>query len=769
MIRINSIKFQNSGNDKHFDSFEDKKLFLINNLKNKSAKLLKISAEDIEELTIKKHSVDARKKPDIFDVYVVDISLKSAASQEKILKRSKCKNAQIVSEKKYVFPYKRKEDAKIKKDTKGGVRPIIVGAGPAGLFCAYELAMHGYKPIVLERGMDVDKRQEAVEKFWNGGELNPKGNVQFGEGGAGTFSDGKLNTMVKDKMGRADECLGIFVQNGACEDIMYEGKPHIGTDVLRDVVKNMRKEIIKRGGEFFFETKVTGLITDGDRIAGVKCDNGKEFYSDAVVLAIGHSARDTFEMLKSMEIEMIPKAFAVGLRVEHPQTIINKSQYGIEEPSSLPVSPYKVTATASSGRGVYSFCMCPGGYVVNASSEEGRLAVNGMSYSDRAGKNANSAIIVTITPDDFGGDDVLSGMYFQRKLEEKAFEIGKGKVPCEYFDDFREGTRQIKNNEDDSVVLKSIDEHLSEGRNMPQIKGAYAFSPVHRILPAYLSEDICECMTKFGKMINGFDRDDAIFSGVESRTSSPVRITRDENLESISLKGLYPCGEGAGYAGGITSAAMDGIKVAEEIAIHFYNEKDYCRNKVAAKRKALSQEEKARLDQMLTDNVCGTGLYKCAENILIFASTSEEAGTDEIINKALNDGKNVFCPKITDTQNKGMDFWQIKSLSDLKEGYRGIREPAGTNVFSREAEGNILVILPGLVFDTEGNRLGYGAGFYDRYIERLCAMYEDDRITLAGIGYSFQVSQNPISAIMDTTDKKVGYVVTDKECISCGK
>nr|WP_022760043.1 5-formyltetrahydrofolate cyclo-ligase [Butyrivibrio sp. AD3002] len=758
MIRLNSVKIRNNGFEAYLKGSEPFDA-IKNNLKNKAAKLLKINPSNISEIIIRKHSIDARKKAEIYDVYVVDLRLSSKApSEDEVIKKSRCKTAAVVSSKKYKFPVNRKEDEESKREYSGGVtRPIIIGSGPAGLFCAYELANAGYCPIVLERGMDIDKRHEAVENFWNGGKLLPKGNVQFGEGGAGTFSDGKLNTMVKDKKGLALECLSVFHEFGAKEDILFESKPHIGTDVLRKVIKNIRNEIIALGGTFYFETQVTKLVISDGKIKGVKCDNGKQFRSDIVVLAIGHSARDTFEELKETGINMEPKAFAVGLRVEHPQTLINKSQYGIEKPESLPPAPYKVTARSSDGRGVYSFCMCPGGYVVNASSEENRLCVNGMSYSGRDGDNANSAIVVTVEPKDFGGSDVLSGMEFQRRLEEKAFSIGEGKVPAEYYDDFK-----------NAVLDNDVNNRHESERNQPRIKGLWKFAPVHEILPHNINLSITEGMEQFGRMIKGFDSDDAILSGVESRTSSPVRINRDDNLEALGIKGLYPCGEGAGYAGGITSAAMDGIRVAEQIAIHYRCPKEELRKQMSDKRNLLSEKEKAVLDSNIFEKLIDSKEYTDANNILVYCSMGNEADTHNIICSALSDNKNVFCPVITDTKGRAMEFVRIEALSDLIPGKFGINEPQINNdsVLYKGHEGKTLIILPGLLFDRKGNRIGYGGGFYDRYIMRFKNEISDDTMKPIAIGYNFQLVSDDLTEYMGSFDFKTSMIITDKEKIS---
>ncbi len=537
-------------------------------LKKKAAGILRVQKNDIGDLRIVKHSIDARKKPLIFHIYVVDVSV-SGRSDTDVIRRSRDKNITISKPQNYDFsenvnalsggsshirsqgPGKASSNEKI----------VVIGMGPAGLFCAYELAKNGFKVTVIERGADVDKRQETVEKFWETGELDKETNVQFGEGGAGTFSDGKLNTVVRDKNGRMTEALNVFIDHGAPESIGYEAKPHIGTDILRTVVKNMRNSIIDFGGEVVFECRADEILTDEtSRVTGVRTTRGT-FECNAVVLAIGHSARDTFYMLRDMNVSMQPKAFAVGLRVEHPQRLINRSQYGVDDPMNLPAAPYKLTAQTSEGRGVYSFCMCPGGFVVNASSEEGMLAVNGMSYSGRDGQNANSAIIVTVDPKDFGSDGVLAGVEFQRGLERKAFEIGKGCIPVEYYGDFKEAVTGMKAPSDEPLKDDLLPEEFT-----PQTKGKYVFADVHSILPDELKRAFVEGMESFGRTIKGYSDDRAIVSGVESRTSSPVRILRGDDGESVNIKGLFPCGEGAGYAGGIMSAAIDGIKTAEYVA-----------------------------------------------------------------------------------------------------------------------------------------------------------------------------------------------------------
>ncbi len=557
MIRISQIKLNNDGNT-IIGSDELRKVLI-----KKAARTLKVSASDIRDLRIIKHSIDARKKPQLFDIYVVDV-LVGGKNEVKTVNALRDRNVQVVEEKSYDF-YKNAEIDKSSFDDKKAAakKIIVIGCGPAGLFCAYELAKHGFKPILLERGSDVDKRTAVVEEFWKGGKLLPDTNVQFGEGGAGTFSDGKLNTVVKDKALRGMEALDIFVQNGAPDKIKYESKPHVGTDILKNVVKSIRNKIIKLGGEVIFDTCVNELVINDKReLVAVKTAR-KDYECDMAVLAIGHSARDTFEMLHKNMVSMTPKPFAVGFRVEHPQKLINMSQYGMEDPKALPAAPYKLTTTTKSGRGVYSFCMCPGGYVVNASSEEKMLAVNGMSYSKRDSDNANSAIIITVSPEDYGNGEVLSGVEFQRKLERKAFELADGKIPVEYYGDFKASVNK-------ESTLTGTESFIDKNTFTPKMKGEYSFSEVHDILPQDLNEAFVEGMESFGHMIRGYNDDCALVSGVESRTSSPVRIVRNEGGESENIGGLFPCGEGAGYAGGIMSAAMDGIRTAELVARKAY-------------------------------------------------------------------------------------------------------------------------------------------------------------------------------------------------------
>ncbi len=543
MIQISQLKIQ-------IPHTEDK-------LKEKVLKILRIRENDLISFRILKKSLDARKKPQLFYVYTVEVDVKN---ENKLRKSVKNNTIQFVSEKNTYTcnPTGTKELTN---------RPVIIGTGPAGLFCGYQLAKMGYRPLLLERGADVDERIRDVERFWSGENLSLNSNVQFGEGGAGTFSDGKLNTLVNDKFGRNQEVLRIFSVFGAPDKIQYESKPHIGTDILAEVVKNIRNEIRTLGGEVRFHSQAIDFkletTANTKEVKAVLVRDHKSMEEEwipanIVILAIGHSARDTFENLMEHQFPMEAKSFAVGVRMEHPQKMINESQYGKTELKELPAAPYKLAANLENGRGVYTFCMCPGGYVVNASSEDGLLAVNGMSYSKRDGQNANTAVIVTVTPEDYGTEGILSGMHFQRMLEERAYQEGRGNIPVQQFGDF------CKNQPSEGP-----------GNIFPQMKGNFTWANVRNIFPDYIAESLEQGIYAFDKKIKGYAREDAILSGVESRTSSPVKILRDETLQS-SIRGVYPCGEGAGYAGGITSAAMDGLKVAEAVS-KTYSPFDSCR------------------------------------------------------------------------------------------------------------------------------------------------------------------------------------------------
>ena len=484
---------------------------------------------EIRAYRILRRSLDARKKPQLF--YVMKLAVNEGTSY-----------APVLSDR-----YKRNVPEERKK------RVIVCGAGPAGLFAALQLAEAGVPVTVLERGHEVDQRTSEVDQFFEIGKLNPVSNVQFGEGGAGTFSDGKLNTRTTDPEGLNQKVLYEFYQAGAPEEILYDAKPHVGTDVLKTVVKNLRRRIEDLGGKFCFSSCVKDFqITDG-KLTGVYVSNSDDpestwvlYQTEYLILACGHSARDTYEMLLYRQIPLQEKAFAVGIRIEHPQEMITFSQYGSTE--DVPgAAAYQLTAKTDTGRGVYSFCMCPGGYVVNASSEPGLLAINGMSNSGRDGRNANSGIVVQVSPEDYPEEGPLSGIAFQRELEKRAYQAAGGRIPVQCYGDFRENRRTE-----------------TFGEILPDMKGAYAFANLREVFPAVISDAILQAMPQFGRKIHGFDRPDAVMSAVESRTSSPVRILRNEAGES-SLKGLYPAGEGAGYAGGIVSSAIDGIRAAVHV------------------------------------------------------------------------------------------------------------------------------------------------------------------------------------------------------------
>lgn len=533
MIRINNIKLKVG--------------YTAGEIEAAIKKNLKLSY--VPTYKIAKLSIDSRKKDQIHYVAAIDVL---CDNEEKILR--KVHNNNIMSIKETIYQIQEPGN------TPMPYRPVIIGSGPAGLFAGLFLAREGYRPIILERGMAVEERTACVNGYWKKElPLNPNCNVQFGEGGAGTFSDGKLNTVIKDKSGRRTAVLKTFAEFGADPSILYINKPHIGTDILLTVVKNIRNEIIRLGGEVRFEQLVTDIevIDPETTLLHVKKlmapEETYDIKSNAVILAIGHSARDTFEMLYKRGIPMEQKPFAMGLRIEHPRTFINEAQYGYhpDYEDLLPTADYKLVHQAENGRAVYSFCMCPGGYVVNASSEPGRICVNGMSYSDRKADNSNSAIVVNVTPEDYPGDHPLAGMYFQRELEEKAYQAGKGTVPVQRFGDFREKRASTE-----------------AGKIRPCIKGDYTFSNLNCCLPEYIRDAIIDGVLSFDRMIPGFADDDALLSGVEARTSSPIKILRDEDLTSANTC-IYPCGEGAGYAGGITSAAVDGIKVAEAVISRF--------------------------------------------------------------------------------------------------------------------------------------------------------------------------------------------------------
>jgi len=497
-----------------------------------AAKYLKLNTNEIKSTSLYRKSVDARHKNDIHFCCSLLVELKN--QEEKILKRFK--NASLYTPSEYKWQ-------KIESDFYK--RPIIVGFGPAGMFAALTLARAGAKPLVIERGSCVEKRSAQIDSFFKGESLNTESNVQFGEGGAGTFSDGKLTTGIKNP--RCRVVIETLYEMGADKKILYEAKPHIGTDVLVNVVRNIRNEIISLGGEILFDTKLENIKLFQGEICEILA-NGKSYECDKVIIATGHSARDTYKMLLANDIAMEQRPFAVGVRVEHLQSDINKALYGdFWDSEYLGAADYKMAVHLENGRGVYTFCMCPGGEVINASSENDGIAVNGMSYSSRDGENANSALLVGVEPGDFPSSDLLAGCALQEKIEKAAFSAHSGSVPIT------------------TVGNLVFGEEFKIGKVKPTVKPRYEFSDFSEIFPDFIVQSLKEGIIKFGQKIKGFDDKSAILTAPETRSSAPVRILRNEGYESVSLKGLYPCGEGAGYAGGIVSAAVDGMVIAEKI------------------------------------------------------------------------------------------------------------------------------------------------------------------------------------------------------------
>lgn len=505
-------------------------------LSQRALKKLKIGRESLESIRLKKRSLDARKKNDLHYICAVTVSVRG--DEEKIIQRAKSSDVGRYEEKIYEIPAVDCEK-----------RPVVVGFGPAGMLAALVLSMAGARPIVIERGAEVDKRSAAVEHFRTTGQLDTECNVQFGEGGAGTFSDGKLNTGTKDW--RMGWMLSQLHAHGAAESVLFDAKPHIGTDVLINVVRNIREHILALGGEIHFETKLERLVTEGGRLRGIEVSGGdgrQEIDCNKLILAIGHSARDSFETLHAQGIPMEPKAFSMGVRIEHKQTDVDLAQYGRER-DGLPAADYSLNVHLPDGKSAYTFCMCPGGEVIAAASEAGGVVTNGMSYSSRDGENANSAVLVTLAVEDFPYQGPLGGMYWQRDIERAAFEYGGGgyRAPAQLVGDFLAGRAST-----------------GPGSVQPSYRPGVVWGDIRKVLPERIWGVLREAIPALGKKLRGFDNPEAVLTAPESRSSSPVRIMRDEYCRS-ALTGLYPCGEGAGYAGGISSAAVDGMRCAEAV------------------------------------------------------------------------------------------------------------------------------------------------------------------------------------------------------------
>ena len=507
-------------------------------LRKKAAKILGVRPGQLERMTLARQSVDARNKSQLHYVYTVDVTMKH---EEQIVRQASGKNVSLHQWPEYIFPEVKRRSA---------LMPVVVGMGPAGLFAALYLARAGIPCVILERGQDVDTRSADVEHFWESGALNPSSNVQFGEGGAGTFSDGKLTTGTHDP--RISTVFESLVEAGAPEDIRYSHKPHVGTDVLREVVRNIRYELLKLGCEVRFGHRLISIEQSGGTVTGVEVTTRDGVYRmdcDALILAPGHSARDTFRMLKGLGVPMEQKPFAVGVRIEHEQSAISLRQYGPQW-EKLPPSDYKLACHLPNGRSAFTFCVCPGGQVVAAASDSEQVVTNGMSLRARDGKNINGGFLVGVGPQDFPGEDVLAGVLFQEQWERKAWEVGgrNSCAPAQRVEDF---------------LLDRPSE--GDGGILPTYRPGVAWGKVSDALPGAVSETLRGALPVMDRKLRGFACPDSVLTGIESRSSSPVRILRDEHFQS-ALRGLYPCGEGAGYAGGIVSAAVDGIRVAEAVA-----------------------------------------------------------------------------------------------------------------------------------------------------------------------------------------------------------
>ena len=509
-----------------------------NEIKRKCAQMLGVSAEEIRNFSLSRLSVDARKKT---NVHLVCSATLTFENEPDILNRVDGKNILPFESTEYVFPMPRQ----VLK-----TRPVVVGMGPAGLFAALQLAHAGLPPVIIERGKPVEQRMKDVDAFWESGVLSTESNVQFGEGGAGTFSDGKLTTGISDS--RISHVFRLFVEHGAPRDILWSAKPHIGTDVLRGVVASIRRELLELGCDIRFDTKLCGLNTTNGALCAIELEQKSEKYMldcEKLILALGHSARDTFKMLLGSRVVMEQKPFAIGVRIEHLQSEISRAQYG-DFTEKLPPADYKLACHLPNGRSAYSFCVCPGGQVVAAASEEGELVTNGMSYRSRDGKNINGGFLVGLNPSDFPGNDPLAGVRLQQIWEKRAFTQGSGEFrsPAQRVDDF------LKNRASDSFRTVT-----------PSYLPGVTPTNICDCLPDYVTASLRDALPIFDRKLHGFASPDAVLTGIETRSSSPVRILRGADFQA-SIRGLYPCGEGAGYAGGITSAAVDGMKVAEAVA-----------------------------------------------------------------------------------------------------------------------------------------------------------------------------------------------------------
>ncbi|MFO7597041.1 MAG: FAD-dependent monooxygenase [Desulfocurvibacter africanus] len=528
MIRIDQIKLSPDHTD------ED--------LAQAACVRLNIRRQELLTLRVRKRSVDSRKRGQVLFIYSVDCEVRG---EEDVLARAEPRDVSRAESPRYEFPAHAPQG--------DFSRPVIVGAGPCGLFAGLMLARAGFRPLLLERGKPARERARDVYDFWRGGAFDPGSNVQFGEGGAGTFSDGKLTTQIKDREGRIATVLRELTLAGAPEEILWQAKPHVGTDKLVGVVENLRKTIIDLGGEVRFQTQVAGLIHEGGRVRGVRLASGEELDAGVVVLAIGHSARDTFAMLHGLGLAMSQKPFSIGCRMEHPQALVDAAQYGrLAGHPRLPPAEYKLVHHGRDGRSAYTFCMCPGGEVIAAASETGGVVTNGMSRHARAGGNANSALLVGVEPTDLGSPHPLAGVEFQRRWERRAFELAGGdyRAPVQMVEDFLAGRPSKR-----------------LGDVQPTYKPGVTPTDLAECLPAYVASTMREAIVGLDRKLRGFARPDAVLTGVETRSSSPVRLVRGEDLQSVTFRGVYPAGEGAGYAGGIVSAAVDGMRAAEAVAL----------------------------------------------------------------------------------------------------------------------------------------------------------------------------------------------------------